>query len=75
MFIKNLFPPLNPIQHSLQWWDLIKFKIKKQLIFQSKLNYNKKIRKQLTLQENLFKAKQSEPHKVIFNITNKLEQK
>ena len=54
--------------------DLIKFKIKQQLIFYSKLNYNKTIRKQITLQENLIKAKQSEQHEIISNITNKLEQ-
>ena len=33
LFIKNLFPPINPIHQPLQWWDLIKFKIKQKLIF------------------------------------------
>ena len=74
LFIKNLFPPLNPIQQPLQWWDLIKFKIKQQLIFQSKLNHNKTITKQNILQENLIKAKQSEQHEKISNITNQIEQ-
>ena len=73
-FIKNLSSLLNLIQQSLQWWDLIKLKIKQRLIFYSKLNYNKMVRKQITLQENLTKAKHFKQHEEISNITNQLEQ-
>ena len=74
LFIKNLFPPINPIQQPLQWWDLIKFKIKQKLIFQSKQIHNKTIRKQNILQQNLIKAKQSEQYEEISNISNQIEQ-
>ena len=75
LFIKNLFPPINPIHQPLQWWDLlIKFKIKQKLIFQSKQIHNKTTKKQNTLQLNLIKAKKSENHQEISNISIQLEQ-
>ena len=74
LLIKNLFPPINPIQQPLQWWDLTKFKIKQYLIFQSKQILKETTRKQNTLQQNLFKAKQSNQYETISNISYQIDQ-
>ena len=74
LFIKSLFPSINPIQQPLQWWDLIKFKIKKLLIFRSKQIHNKNTTKQNTLRQNLSNAKLSQHYEEIYNISAQLEQ-
>ena len=74
LLIKNLFLPINLIQQPLQWWDLTKFKIKQYLIFQSKQILKETTRKQNTLQQNLFKAKQSNQYETISNISNQIDQ-
>ena len=73
-FIKNLSEPLNPIQQPLNWWDLIKLKIKQRLILYSKSQHNKNEKHQTILQNKLNRAKQLGKHKEIYNTTHQLEE-
>ena len=74
LFIKNFSYPLNPIQHPLKWWDLFKTKIKYKLIFYSETQQNKNSKIHNTLQNKLIKARQTNQHEEIFQLTHKLKQ-
>ena len=74
LFIKNLFYPLNPIQHPLKWWDQFKTKIKFKLLFYSKIQQYKILKIHNTLQNKLNKAKQTHQHEEISQLTHKLKQ-
>ena len=74
LFIKNFSYPLNPIQHPLKWWDQFKTKIKYKLIFYSKTQQNKISKIHNTLQNKLNKARQTNQHEEIFQLTHKLKQ-
>ena len=73
-YIKTFHNPPSSIQQPLQWWDLLKTKIKNRIIYYSKIQQNNTKNFQNTLNNKLHHAQQLQQHEHIAHITHQLQQ-